>query len=230
MIQTYWRRNTNTTPRKSYHQHESNHWNHHQNDVSSCNALFRYVRTGQLGHGTPRRPEIIDDFGVYKWEIFSKKYLQVGNIYPYNLDTTILPRRVVKSKIGSLIREGPDKRPSAYTPLGPLRRQQSGLIGLHCDHHQSFIGPVRCWQKRLLATFHSVIASHASPLIPTTWVLNRIFSIYFHIPILGPSPSPRPYRRQATFSEPYRWSVIIYGNLHKFFSQIVWGTFLYFMV
>ena len=26
----------------------------------------RYVRTGQLGHGTPRRPEIIDDFGVYK--------------------------------------------------------------------------------------------------------------------------------------------------------------------
>jgi hypothetical protein len=81
-----------------------------------------YVRTGQLGHGTPRRPEIIDDFGVYK--------------------------RVVKSKIGSLIREGPDRRPSAYTPLGPLRRQQSGLI--------------------------------------------------------GPSPSPRPYRRQATFSEPFR--------------------------
>ena len=23
--------------------------------------------------------------------------------------------------------------------------------------------------------------------------------------ILGPSPSPRPYRRQATFSEPFRW-------------------------
>ena len=89
----------------------------------------RYVRTGQLGHGTPRRPEIIDDFGVYKWEewhmcLTSSHFLVVIPFW-YSIH-----RRVVKSKIGSLIREGPDARPSAYTPLGPLRRQKSGLIGL----------------------------------------------------------------------------------------------------
>ena len=36
-------------------------------DFHHLESCPRYVRTGQLGHGTPRRPEIIDDFGVYKW-------------------------------------------------------------------------------------------------------------------------------------------------------------------
>ena len=37
-------------------------------DFHHLESCPRYVRTGQLGHGTPRRPEIIDDFSVYKWE------------------------------------------------------------------------------------------------------------------------------------------------------------------
>lgn len=56
-----------------------------------------YERTKQIGHGTRHRPEIIDDFNIY--------------------------RRVVGGKIGSLIRSGPDRRPTAYTPQGPLRRK-----------------------------------------------------------------------------------------------------------
>ena len=54
-------------------------------------TLFSYVRTGELGHGTQRRPEIIDDFGIYQ--------------------------RTVGNKINELISEGPDTRPTAYTPL-----------------------------------------------------------------------------------------------------------------
>ena len=108
-------------------------------DFHHLESCPRYVRTGQLGHGTPRRPEIIDDFGVYKWEewhmcLTSSHFLVVIPFW-YSIH-----RRVVKSKIGSLIREGPDARPSAYTPLGPLRRQQTGQIGLkwilkRCRHH-----------------------------------------------------------------------------------------------
>ena len=52
--------------------------------------IFRYVRTEQLGQGTHRRPEIINNKDIYK--------------------------RVVKKKIRQLVREGPDKRPSSYTP------------------------------------------------------------------------------------------------------------------
>ena len=63
--------------------------------------------------------------------------MRLTRYLPFAHDTTIR-RRVVKSKIGSLIREGPDKRPSAYTPIGPLRRQQSGLIGRHCHLHESY--------------------------------------------------------------------------------------------
>ena len=59
-----------------------------------------------------------------------------NDLKPFDpVDTLTILRRVVKSKIGSLIREGPDRRPSAYTPLGPLRRQQSEFIGCPC--HQS---------------------------------------------------------------------------------------------
>ena len=53
-------------------------------------SYCRYVRTGELGHGTQRRPEIIDDFGIYQ--------------------------RVVGNKINQLVSEGPDTRPTAYTP------------------------------------------------------------------------------------------------------------------
>jgi len=58
-----------------------------------------YVRTGELGHGTQRRPEIIDDFGIYQ--------------------------RTVGNKINELISEGPDTRPTAYTPQGPLHRSSA---------------------------------------------------------------------------------------------------------
>jgi len=60
-----------------------------------------YVRTEQLGQGTHRRPEIINNKDIYK--------------------------RVVKKKIRQLVREGPDKRPSSYTPQGPLRRALSAV-------------------------------------------------------------------------------------------------------
>ena len=50
----------------------------------------RYARTVQLGQGTKRRPEIIDNFDAYK--------------------------SVVGGKIGDLLREGPDKYHKPYTP------------------------------------------------------------------------------------------------------------------
>ena len=52
--------------------------------------VFRYVRTGQLGHGTKRRPEIIDNKRTYK--------------------------AVLGDKVGQLVREGPDRFPTAFTP------------------------------------------------------------------------------------------------------------------
>lgn len=62
-----------------------------------------YIRTTQLGHGTPRRPEIIDNKNIFN--------------------------NVVGGKIASLKREGPDRHPVNYTPTGPLygkrRRVQS---------------------------------------------------------------------------------------------------------
>ena len=168
MTQTYWRRSTNTTHRKSYIKYWNQRHNDHTNyDVPSNNELLRYVRTGQLGHGTPRRPEIIDDFGVYKWECLETLWSlwHFETLWSWHF----VLRRVVKSKIGSLIREGPDRRPSAYTPLGPLRRQQSGLIGRTC--HQSCIWPVNI--------FHitPVISSHAYPLIPAS--IWQIFLNWF---------------------------------------------------
>jgi len=56
------------------------------------------VRTTQLGHGTERRPEIIDDEQL--WVDF------------------------VGGKIRSLFTEGPDLQRTRYTPVGPLRRKQ----------------------------------------------------------------------------------------------------------
>ena len=53
-------------------------------------SVFRYVRTGQLGHGTKRRPEIIDNKRTYK--------------------------AVLGDKVGQLVREGPDRFPTAFTP------------------------------------------------------------------------------------------------------------------
>lgn len=53
-----------------------------------------YTRTVQLGQGTKRRPEIIDNFAAYK--------------------------SVVGGKIRALLREGPDKYNKPYTPQGPL--------------------------------------------------------------------------------------------------------------
>ena len=50
----------------------------------------RYVRTGQLGHQTARRPEIIDNKATY--------------------------RGVLLDKLTQLAREGPDKLPTAFTP------------------------------------------------------------------------------------------------------------------
>jgi len=56
------------------------------------------VRTTQLGHGTERRPELIDDEEL--WVDF------------------------VGGKIRSLFTEGPDLQRTRYTPVGPLRRKQ----------------------------------------------------------------------------------------------------------
>jgi len=58
------------------------------------------VRTTQLGHGTERRPEIIDDLDIF-------------------VD-------FVGGKIRSLLAEGPDLQRTRYTPVGPLRRRKVG--------------------------------------------------------------------------------------------------------
>jgi len=55
-------------------------------------------RTTQLGFGTRRRPEIIDNKAIYG--------------------------RVVGNNIRDLIRSGPDRVPTAYTPQGPLKRRR----------------------------------------------------------------------------------------------------------
>jgi len=52
------------------------------------------ARTTQIGHNTPRRPEIIDNFKTFKG--------------------------IVLDKIEKLAREGPDKHSTAFTPLGNL--------------------------------------------------------------------------------------------------------------
>jgi len=54
------------------------------------------VRTTQLGHGTEKRPELIDDKDLFNNFVFGK--------------------------ILSLFVEGPDFFPTNYTPTGPLRR------------------------------------------------------------------------------------------------------------
>jgi len=61
-----------------------------------------YVRTGQLGHGTKRRPEIINNKRTYK--------------------------AVLGDKVGQLVREGPDRFPTAFTPQGHLPGRRSDLI------------------------------------------------------------------------------------------------------
>ena len=58
--------------------------------TSGHNLLSRYVRTGQLGHQTARRPEIIDNKATY--------------------------RGVLLDKLTQLAREGPDRLPTAFTP------------------------------------------------------------------------------------------------------------------
>jgi len=61
-----------------------------------------YVRTGQLGHGTKRRPEIIDNKRTYK--------------------------AVLGDKVGQLVREGPDRFPTAFTPQGQLPGRRSDIV------------------------------------------------------------------------------------------------------
>jgi len=56
-----------------------------------------YIRTTQLGHGRKRRPEIIDDPEL--WGKF------------------------VSSQINDLLTNGPDLEPTAYTPVGPIKRR-----------------------------------------------------------------------------------------------------------
>jgi len=60
-----------------------------------------YVRTGQLGHGTKRRPEIIDNKRTYK--------------------------AVLGDKVRQLVREGPDRFPTAFTPQGQLPGRRSDI-------------------------------------------------------------------------------------------------------
>jgi len=55
------------------------------------------VRSTQLGHGTRRRPEIIDNKQIWK--------------------------KVTGDKFRSFLTEGPDKQQTRYTPQGPLRRR-----------------------------------------------------------------------------------------------------------
>lgn len=56
----------------------------------------RTPRTTQLGHGTQRRPELIDDKNLWN--------------------------RFVGGKFLSFLVDGPDLRQTKYTPVGPLRR------------------------------------------------------------------------------------------------------------
>jgi len=58
------------------------------------------VRTTQLGHGTRRRPEFIDNEELWK--------------------------KFVKSRFNSFLTEGPDKQQTKYTPQGPIRLRKSG--------------------------------------------------------------------------------------------------------
>lgn len=58
------------------------------------------VRTTQLGHGTKRRPEFIDNEELWK--------------------------KFVKSRFNSFLTEGPDKQQTKYTPQGPLRLRKAG--------------------------------------------------------------------------------------------------------
>ncbi|XP_023330235.1 uncharacterized protein LOC111702700 [Eurytemora carolleeae] len=58
-----------------------------------------FVRTTQLGQGTQRRPEIIDDERIYN--------------------------KVVGAKLGELFRNGPDRIPGPYTPQGNLRKSSN---------------------------------------------------------------------------------------------------------
>jgi len=58
------------------------------------------VRTTQLGHGTRRRPEFIDNEELWK--------------------------KFVKSRFNSFLTEGPDKQQTKYTPQGPLRLRKGG--------------------------------------------------------------------------------------------------------
>jgi len=53
-----------------------------------------YIRTKELGHNTERRPDIIDNPRTYKSILFHK--------------------------LQKLAREGPDRHPTAFTPLGDL--------------------------------------------------------------------------------------------------------------
>ena len=57
-------------------------------ELTTC--LSRNIRTTQLGHDTPRRPEIIDNFKTFK--------------------------TIVVDKIGKLANEGPDRHATAFTP------------------------------------------------------------------------------------------------------------------
>lgn len=63
----------------------------------------RTPRTTQLGHGTQRRPELIDDKDLWK--------------------------RFVGGKFLSFLVDGPDLRQSTYTPVGPIRRRTGSRRG-----------------------------------------------------------------------------------------------------
>lgn len=56
-----------------------------------------YVRTTQLGYGRKRRPELIDNTDLWK--------------------------KFVSGQVNELLTNGPDLDPTAYTPVGPIRRR-----------------------------------------------------------------------------------------------------------
>ena len=147
--------------------------------------LLRYVRTGQLGHGTPRRPEIIDDFGVYKWE-------WLETLWSWHFDHP-QTRRQVKNWVSHTGRPWQKtlRLYSSRPPPTPTkwidRSAVSSILYLIC---------------------HQVVFVDCHTCHPIPWYLsNDSYNLRF-LSIVGPSPSPRPYRRQATFSEPFRWTVV----------------------
>jgi len=106
-----------------------------------------YIRTDQIGHSTVRRPEIIDNKNTYK--------------------------AVLGSKVGQLVREGPDRFPTAYTPQGQLPGRRAGdlktRVFIPSRHHQGDL-------QALTSNFHKLPKSASQRWSPVSSPVYRALS------------------------------------------------------